>query len=54
MLDDTKKTHTEVKHPQISIPRLADYMAASKQSGSQAVMNLLDRMAEMQRALVEH
>jgi hypothetical protein len=30
MLDDTKKTHTEVKHPQISIPRLADYMAASK------------------------
>jgi hypothetical protein len=31
MLQDTKKTHTEVKNPQISIPRLADYMAASEQ-----------------------
>jgi hypothetical protein len=32
MLQDTKKTHTEVKQPQISIPRLADYMAASEQA----------------------
>jgi hypothetical protein len=31
MSQDTKKTHTEVKQPQISIPRLADYMAASEQ-----------------------
>lgn len=28
---DVKKTYTEVKQPQISIPRLADYMAASEQ-----------------------
>jgi uncharacterized protein YqiB (DUF1249 family) len=31
MSQDSKKTHTEVKQPQISIPRLADYMAASEQ-----------------------
>lgn len=30
-MQDVKKTHTEVKEPQISIPRLADYMAASEQ-----------------------
>jgi hypothetical protein len=30
-MQDVKKTHTEVKQPQISIPRLADYMAASEQ-----------------------
>jgi hypothetical protein len=39
MLDDTNKTHTEVKHPQISIPRLADYMAASKQAGRTIVQS---------------
>jgi hypothetical protein len=32
MLQETKKTHTEVKQPQISVPRLADYMAASEQA----------------------
>ena len=31
MLQETKKTHREVKAPQISIPQLADYMAASEQ-----------------------
>jgi hypothetical protein len=31
MLQETKKTHTEVKQPQISVPRLADYIAASEQ-----------------------
>jgi hypothetical protein len=31
MLQETKKTHKEVKTPQISIPQLADYMAASEQ-----------------------
>jgi hypothetical protein len=31
MLQETKKTHKEVKSPQISIPQLADYMAASEQ-----------------------
>lgn len=31
MLQETKKTHKEVKAPQISIPQLADYMAASEQ-----------------------
>jgi hypothetical protein len=32
MLQETKKTHTEVKHPRISIRRLADYMGASEQA----------------------
>jgi hypothetical protein len=32
MLQETKKTHKEIKTPQISIPRLADYMAASEQA----------------------
>lgn len=32
MLQETKKTHSVVKNPQISIPRLADYMAASEQA----------------------
>lgn len=31
MLQETKKTHKEVKTPQISLPQLADYMAASEQ-----------------------
>jgi hypothetical protein len=39
MLQDTKKTHTEVKQPQISIPRLADYMAASNQAGRTIVQS---------------
>jgi hypothetical protein len=32
MLQETKKTHTEVKLPRMSIGRLADYMAASEQA----------------------
>jgi hypothetical protein len=32
MLQEAKKTHTQIKQPQISIPRLADYMAASEQA----------------------
>jgi hypothetical protein len=31
MLQETKKTHKEVKTPQISVRQLADYMAASEQ-----------------------
>lgn len=32
MLQETKKTHTEVKLPRMSFGRLADYMAASEQA----------------------
>ena len=32
MLQETKKTHTEVKQPRMSIRRLADYMGASEQA----------------------
>lgn len=32
MLQEPKKTHVEMKHPQFSLGRLADYMAASEQA----------------------
>jgi hypothetical protein len=32
MLQSTKKTHTEIKTPQMSVSQLADYMAASEQT----------------------